>query len=86
MVPVRSMIEAYNIFCGKIRQGGTLVVNSSIRKDILVPEGVKCFTYGSDPESDFHAFDIEHHKDYYSFSIKTPDKIIRGFAFYLSRA
>ena len=43
----QTMVEAYNIFCGKIRQGGTLVVNSSIRKDIIVPEGVTCFTYGS---------------------------------------
>ena len=25
-----TMVEAYNIFCGKIRQGGNLVVNSSI--------------------------------------------------------
>ena len=72
----QTMVEAYNIFCGKIRQGGNLVVNSSIRKDIKVPSGVNCFTYGSNPESDFHAFDIENHKDYYSFSIRTPDKII----------
>ncbi len=72
----QTMVEAYNIFCGKIRQGGNLVVNSTIRKDILVPEGVTCYTYGSDPDSDFHAFDIENHKDYYSFSIRTPDKII----------
>ena len=72
----QTMVEAYNIFCGKIRQGGNLVVNSTIRKDILVPAGVTCYTYGSDPDSDFHAFDIENHKDYYSFSIRTPDKII----------
>jgi UDP-N-acetylmuramate--alanine ligase len=76
-----TMVEAYNIFCGKIRQGGTLVVNSSIRKDIIVPAGVTCFTYGSDPDSDFHAFDIENHGDYYSFSIRTPDKLIRDLYF-----
>ena len=28
-----TMIEAYNEFCGKIRQGGNLVVNSSIQKE-----------------------------------------------------
>ena len=76
-----TMIEAYNVFCGKIRQGGTLVVNSAVRKDIAVPDGVSCFTYGSDPGSDFHAFNIEHHKDYYSFSIRTPDKILDDFHF-----
>lgn len=76
-----SMIEAYNIFCGKIRQGGTLVVNNSIRSKISVPEGVKCFTYGTDPASDFHALNIEHHRDYYSFSIRTPDKTIDNLHF-----
>jgi UDP-N-acetylmuramate--alanine ligase len=70
------MVEAYNIFCGKVRQGGTLVVNRTIRHYIIPPEGVRCFTYGHDPKSDFHAFNIEHHKGYYSFSIRTPDKII----------
>jgi UDP-N-acetylmuramate--alanine ligase len=70
------MIEAYNIFCSKIRKGGTLIVNSSIRHDIIVPEEVTCFTYGADPGSDFHAFDIVHREEYYSFSLRTPDKII----------
>ena len=76
-----AMIEAYNIFCGKIRQGGALVLNNSIRKQISVPEGLKCFTYGSDPGSDFHAFNIQHHTDYYSFSIRTPDKTIGDLHF-----
>ena len=44
-----TMIEAYNEFCSKIRKGGTLIVNSRIRNEIIVPEGVKCFTYGLDP-------------------------------------
>lgn len=71
-----AMIEAYNIFCGKVRQGGTLVLNSTIRQNITIPEGVTCFTYGPDPKSDFCAFNIEHQKDYYSFSIRTPDLTI----------
>ena len=40
-----------------------------------------CFTYGADPGSDFHAFNIEHHTDYYSFSIRTPDITIRDLHF-----
>jgi UDP-N-acetylmuramate--alanine ligase len=76
-----TMVEAYNVFCGKIREGGNLVVNSSIRKNIMVPAGVTCFTYGSDPKSDYHAFNIENHKDYYSFSIRTPDKNIGDLHF-----
>jgi UDP-N-acetylmuramate--alanine ligase len=76
-----TMVEAYNIFCGKIRKSGTLVVNRSIREDIHVPEGVTCFTYGADPGSDFHAFNIENHQDYYSFSLRTPDKTISDLHF-----
>ena len=45
-----TMIEAYNEFCRKIRKGGTLIVNSRIQEEIIVPEGVTCFTYGLDPE------------------------------------
>jgi UDP-N-acetylmuramate--alanine ligase len=76
-----AMIEAYNIFCGKVRKGGTLIVNSHVRKQILVPEGVTCYTYGSDPGSDFHSFNIEHQKDYYSFSLRTPDITIEDLHF-----
>jgi UDP-N-acetylmuramate--alanine ligase len=77
----RTMVEAYNVFCTKIRQGGTLIVNNYIMRDIVVPSGVTCYTYGSDPKSDFHAFDIEHHKDYYSFNLRTPGKTIGDLHF-----
>jgi len=48
-----TMIKAYNEFCGKIRHGGDLIVNSRIRKDVVVPEGVSCYTYGLNNEADF---------------------------------
>jgi UDP-N-acetylmuramate--alanine ligase len=76
-----SMIVAYNEFCKKIRTGGTLVVNSRIKNDIVVPEGVTCFTYGLDPEADYHAFNIEPGKDYYRFNIKTPTTVIDDLHF-----
>ena len=77
----RTMVEAYNIFCGKVRQGGILVVNSRIRKDIIVPDGVRCLTYGLDSVSDFYAFKIKQRKDYYIFSIRTPEKTIEDLHF-----
>ena len=43
-----TMVIAYNEFCGKIRKGGKLVVNGKIRSEIIAPEGVTCYTYGSD--------------------------------------
>jgi len=63
-----TMIKAYNEFCAKIRKGGNLIVNSRIRKEIIVPEGVNCFTYGLDPGCDFRSTDIKHAKDFYSFN------------------
>jgi len=78
---LKTMIEAYNVFCGKIKKGGSLVVNSAIRKEIIVPEGIKCYTYGFEPGSDFHAYSIEHLSDYYRFSIKTPRTTIENLHF-----
>ncbi|HUX96654.1 MAG TPA: UDP-N-acetylmuramate--L-alanine ligase [Bacteroidales bacterium] len=72
----KTMIEAYNIFCSKIKRGGKLVVNSQIKSQIIVPEGVSCYTYGFEDTSDYQAINIEHPEDFYRFNIKTPDKII----------
>jgi UDP-N-acetylmuramate--alanine ligase len=71
-----SMVDAYNIFCGKVRNGGSLVVNNSIIKDIIIPEGITCHTYGLSPDADYQAFNIEHLSGYYNFSIRTPVSII----------
>ncbi len=57
------------------------MLTASIRKQILVPEGVTCYTYGSDPGADFHSFNIEHKKDYYSFRLRTPDITIEDLHF-----
>jgi len=76
-----TMVEAYNVFCSKIRRGGKLVVNSKIRQEIIVPEGVTCYTYGLDPGADYQSFSIKHEKEYYSFNIKTPGGIIEDLHF-----
>jgi UDP-N-acetylmuramate--alanine ligase len=68
----KTMIAAYNEFCSKIRIGGTLLINSRIRKHIVCPQEVQFITYGTDPDADFRCFDIEHKGDFYTFSIKTP--------------
>ena len=77
----KSMIAAYNDFCKKIRKGGTLVINRKIISEIVVPEDVTCYTYGSDPDSDYNCFDIINHKDYYSFNLKIPGGIIKDLHF-----
>lgn len=76
-----TMIKAYNEFCEKIRKGGKLVVNSSIRDEIIVPEGVECLTYGLNNDADFRATNIKHSLDYYSFNIETPSTTIEDLHF-----
>jgi UDP-N-acetylmuramate--alanine ligase len=76
-----TMIEAYNEFCGKIRRGGTLIVNINIRHQIIVPEGVTCFTYGVEEKADFRAFHIKNCDDYYNFSVQTPEVTIMNLHF-----
>ncbi len=76
-----TMIKAYNEFCGKIRHGGDLIVNSRIRKDVVVPEGVSCYTYGLNSEADFRSMDIKRSEDYYSFNFKSPTATIEDLHF-----
>jgi UDP-N-acetylmuramate--alanine ligase len=75
------MIEAYNVFCGKIRSGGTLIVNLKIRKEIIVPSEVTLFTYGFDETADYRSFNIRQTGDSYLFDLKTPEKIISDIHF-----
>jgi UDP-N-acetylmuramate--alanine ligase len=67
-----NMIIAYNNFCERIRPGGTLVVNSKIKKEIIVPDGINCLTYGMMQDADYRPTDIVHEKDYYTFTLETP--------------
>jgi UDP-N-acetylmuramate--alanine ligase len=76
-----NMIKAYNEFCGKIRHGGDLIVNFKIRKDIIVPDGVSCFTYGLNPSADFYSYDIKRSEGYYSFNFKSPSVTINDLHF-----
>jgi UDP-N-acetylmuramate--alanine ligase len=76
-----TMIKTYNEFCGKIRKGGYLVINSKIRDKIVFPEGVSCFTYGLSGTDDFRSFNIRQSGDNYTFDLKTPDNIISDVNF-----
>jgi len=77
----KTMIEAYNVFCEKIRPGGLLVINRRIRDIVRCPDGLACLTYGSDAGSDYRNFDIEHTGDFYRFSIETPGITLENLHF-----
>ena len=76
-----TMIAAYNEFCSKIRQGGTLIFNRKIISKIIVPPGVTAFTYGFDTDADYRSFNIRQSGDSYMFDMKTPGKIIADIHF-----
>jgi len=76
-----NMVKAYNEFCQKIRPGGKLIIHSRIQKEITVPVGITCFTYGLDSDSDYRSYNITRTKDFYSFSVKTPTGIIEDLHF-----
>ena len=76
-----TMVEAYNIFCGKIKKGGKLVVNKKVRHEIIAPENVACYTYGTEEGADFYAFNITHCADGYRFNLKTPQAVIENIVF-----
>ena len=77
----KTMVEAYNEFCRKIKKGGTLLVNKRIRDDIDVPEGVRCFTYGFEQGSDYRTFDIQSKNEHYIFNFSTPSETFENMHF-----
>ncbi|MGD0341735.1 MAG: UDP-N-acetylmuramate--L-alanine ligase [Bacteroidales bacterium] len=77
----KTMIAAYNVFCGKIRHGGMLIYNSKLKGKIIHPEGVTCLTYGKDAGSDYRYLNVEHQEDYYSFDLETPAGILNDLHF-----
>lgn len=76
-----TMIEAYNIFCSRVRNGGLLILNSRIKELIRCPENVRCLTYGSDPGSDYRNYNIERRDDYYLFNLQTPGGLLENLRF-----
>jgi len=76
-----TMIAAYNEFCSKIREGGTLIVNSKIADRIVVPQGITSFTYGFDVASDYRSFNIRQTGDSYMFDLRTPERTITDIHF-----
>lgn len=77
----KAMIEAYNEFISKIRKGGILIVNAGITSKVIVPEGIKCFTYSSSENADYRAMNIRHEKDTYIFDLKVPGGLINDIGF-----
>ena len=79
---LKTMTEAYDVFCGKIRPGGLLLLNHRIRDRLKHPEDVSVFTYGNDPGADYRYFNVVSGEDYYLFSLSTPEGMIENLRFH----
>lgn len=79
---LETMTEAYDIFCKRIRPGGFLLLNYGIRERIKHPEAVSVFTYGNEPGADYRNFNVVFRKDYYLFSLSTPEGVIKDLQFH----
>ena len=76
-----TMISAYNEFCNKIRNKGSLFCNYRVKDYLNFPAYVNFFTYGKDPDADFSYSGIEHSGDFYKFDLKTPEGILHDLQF-----
>ncbi len=76
-----SMLGAYNEFIGKIPPGGKLVINTSIKGKLNIPDDVPFFTYGFHEESDFYVTNIRQADEIYLFDLKTPENILTDIRF-----
>ncbi|HEX2919835.1 MAG TPA: UDP-N-acetylmuramate--L-alanine ligase [Bacteroidales bacterium] len=76
-----NMINAYNEFFAKIRKGGLLVINKSIQDKIIVPHGIRSFTYSITTDADYQATDIKLKDECFIFNLKTPDTTISDIKF-----
>jgi UDP-N-acetylmuramate--alanine ligase len=76
-----NMISAYNEFVARIKEGGTIVVNSKILSRIIVPDGIKCFSYSIDDIADYQAYDIRRVGESWIFNLRAPDLEIQEIHF-----
>jgi len=67
-----NMVKAYGEFTGKIKVGGTLVLNEKIAGRIDLPAGLQTYTYGFSPSADFQVSGISRVMEAYNFSVTTP--------------
>lgn len=74
----QAMIEAYNIFASRIREGGKLVVHSSVRHLVREIEGVTIYTYGESEGDDFRLAEADNASGNWRFSVTSPMGTVEG--------
>ncbi len=67
-----NMVKAYGEFIEKIKEGGKLVLNMKIARNLVKPPGIQIYTYGLEPSADFYVSDISIDGQAYHFNVHTP--------------
>jgi UDP-N-acetylmuramate--alanine ligase len=67
------MVQAYNIFIGRIKKDGSLIVNNKIRDKVKTIPGLKVYTYSVKEGSDFAVSGLNINNGNYCFDVETPD-------------
>jgi len=73
-----TMVEAYSEFCGKVRGGGTLIVNENIVFRLKLPDDVMVYTYGTGEKAGFRAVNIQKEEGCYHFELMTPSGPVKN--------
>ncbi len=69
--------KSFNIFVNNITEGGTLLYNRSINKDIMLRPAINTYTYAlDDHRADYYADNIVINDGSYYFDIHTPSETI----------
>jgi len=76
-----TMLEAYNEFCRKIRKGGTLLLNESVKSIIKAPDDITLFTYGFSGESSFRIRNVRRDNYYYIFDLSYSGGELKDLAY-----
>jgi len=73
-----AMVDAYSEFCHKVRRGGTLIIEESIKSSLSLPSDVTVYTYGFGENASFRIENIEKGDGFYRFDIKIPGYSTQG--------
>lgn len=70
--------EAFELFLGKVKPQGVMVVKKGLPLTFPVSQTQRCFSYSLSDQADYYAADIVLRNGFYSFTLVTPQGIIQN--------
>ncbi len=72
----QSVLDSFAHFASLIRPSGVLLINSKVKLDLNLAQGVKKYTYGIDEKADFYATNIRTFENKILFDFVAPTETI----------